>query len=343
MSWTTRNSRPADGLAHVVGVGVGEHRVFAHDVHRLDLAVDDRVEHLRDAQPRPVAELRPPRLLEDGHVLRLGDRPVVGEHVGQGAHVAGSLHVVLAAQRIDTGMLDAHVAGDHGQVGQVHDVGRAGGVLGDAQGVEDARPRGARVDLGRRVELVLGDAGDLADHRRGVFLHDFPQVVVTLAALGDELLVGPAFVDDDVHQAVDQGRVGAGGELQPEFGVVDQLDVPRIDHYQPGSAPGGALHLAADDGMRLRGVGADDEQGVVGFHLADGVRHGGASERCGQTGHRGSVSGSGTVVEIVGAHHHPDELLHQPVVFVGAAGRAQGGEGVGAVPVPYLLQPGWPR
>ena len=105
-------------------------------------------------------------------------------------------------------------------------------------------------------------------------------------------------------------------------------------------APGGALHLAADDGVGFGGVGPDDEEGVVELDLAEGVGHRGASERCGQTGHSGSVSGSCAVVQVVGAHHHPDELLHQPVVFVGAAGRAEGAEGVRSITVPYLAGSG---
>ncbi len=156
-------------------------------------------------------------------------------------------------------MLHSHMAGDHGEIGQVHDVGGTGGVLGDAEGVEDARPAGMGIELGGCVELVLGDAGDLADHVRGVLLHDLPQVVVVLAALGDELPVGPALVDDDVHHAVDESRVGTRDELQPQLGVVDQFDVPRIGHYQRSPAPGGALHLASDYGMRFGGVGPDDE------------------------------------------------------------------------------------
>ena len=90
--------------------------------------------------------------------------------------------------------------------------------------------------------------------------------------------------------------------------------------------PRGTLHLAPDNGMRFRGIGADDEQCVVESHFADGIRHCSAAERYGQTGHGGSVSGAGTMVEIVGAHHRPHEFLHYPVFFVGTAGRTQGGE-----------------
>ena len=153
-------------LAHVVGVRVGERRVLAHDVHGLELAEHGHVEHLRYAQAH---------LLGHGHAVGLGEaRPrvrvvhagIAGQRVGQRAHVAGALHVVLAAQRVDAGVGHADVAGDHGEVGQVHDVGRADGVFRDAQRVEDAGLGRGGVQLGRLHDEVLGHAGDLGGARR---------------------------------------------------------------------------------------------------------------------------------------------------------------------------------
>jgi hypothetical protein len=53
------------------------------------------------------------------------------------AHVGHALHVVLAAQRVHAAAGFAHVAGDHGQVGDQHHGVGALVVLGDAQAVED--------------------------------------------------------------------------------------------------------------------------------------------------------------------------------------------------------------
>ena len=69
---------------------------------------------------------------------------VAGENVRQTAHVAGALHVVLAAQRVHAGARHADVAAEHGQVGERLDVVGAGGVLGDPHAIEDAAALGPR-------------------------------------------------------------------------------------------------------------------------------------------------------------------------------------------------------
>ena len=141
----------------MVGVGVGERRVLAHDEHGLERAVHGEVETSRDAQAHVLRHLdarRPRRTF-----ARASDRRharVARERVGQRAHVAGALHVVLAAHRVHAGVGDADVAGDHGEVGEVHDVGRADGVLGDAERVEDAGLGRRRVELRRRDDGLAG-------------------------------------------------------------------------------------------------------------------------------------------------------------------------------------------
>ena len=70
-----------------------------------------------------------------------------GQLVGDGAHVAAALHVVLAAQRDQAGAVAADVAGEQRQVDQrEHVVGRVV-VLGDAEGPADLRPVGAGVGV----------------------------------------------------------------------------------------------------------------------------------------------------------------------------------------------------
>ena len=86
------------------------------------------------------------------YVPRLGQRCrlssirhllVAGEDVDQATQVASALDVGLAAQGIDAGGGFAHLAAQHGQVGQGHHHVGAIAALGDAHGVEDgavARP-----------------------------------------------------------------------------------------------------------------------------------------------------------------------------------------------------------
>ena len=70
--------------------------------------------------------------------------------------------------------------------------------------------------------------------------------------------------------------------------------------------------------MSLRGVGANYKNAVGISDFSDGVGHRSAAERCGQTGHGGGMSETGTVIDIVGADNRAAEFLHQVIFFVGA-------------------------
>ena len=85
---------------HMLGVGVGLQDVLALDVDALERAVDRGVEHVGDAQARLLVERHAPSALEQRARRIVRDVPVAGQLVRERAHVAGALHVVLAAQRV---------------------------------------------------------------------------------------------------------------------------------------------------------------------------------------------------------------------------------------------------
>ncbi len=72
--------------------------------------------------------------------------------------------------------------------------------------------------------------------------------------------------------------------------------------------------------MSLRGVRADYKNAVSFSEFRDGVGHGTAAERCGQTGHGGGMSEASAVVDIIGTQNRPGKLLYQVVFFVGTLG-----------------------
>ncbi|KAF5042192.1 hypothetical protein DSECCO2_515170 [anaerobic digester metagenome] len=192
----------------VVEVGVGEHRVLAHDVHRFEFAgfVGEDVDHLGDG----VADSALGKLVDAPHLLHLllrrlvGDLLVAGEDVREGSHVTGALDVVLAAERVDAATGPAHVAGEHHQVGGRFDIVDADGVLGDAHRVDERGDVGGCDPLGRGPETLDGDTGGLRDVLKAVVvLHDdLLEVLEVLRAARDELLILPAVSDDLLHQAV---------------------------------------------------------------------------------------------------------------------------------------------
>ena len=124
----------------MVEVGVGDHRVLAHDVHGLDLAglVCKHIDQFGDRQADlALGNLAAPCGLH--LLLHVGDddRLVPGVHVCKGSHVAGALHVVLATQRTDARAGSSEVAGQHLEVGDRLDVVDTGRVLGDTHRVQD--------------------------------------------------------------------------------------------------------------------------------------------------------------------------------------------------------------
>ncbi len=139
------------------------------------------------------------------------------------------------------------------------------------------------------------------------------------------------FLDNDVHQAVDDRDVGTGPLAQPEGGVAHQVDPARVGNDEAFALQAHRpLDAGGDDGMGFRGVGARDQDTIGVLQLGDGIGHRSRAEGGGQTGHRGAVSEAGAVIDVIGAEHRPHELLHQVVFFIGHPGRAPAADLFGA-------------
>ena len=85
---------------HVVRVRVALGDVLALHVQRPEGAVDRGVEHVRDAQARLGQDRHAPQVLVDVADVVVADVAVAGQLVRERAHVARTLHVVLAAERV---------------------------------------------------------------------------------------------------------------------------------------------------------------------------------------------------------------------------------------------------
>ena len=98
----------------------------------------------------------------------VGDVAIAGELVRERAHVAGALHVVLAAQRVHADAAAADIAGRHGEVGDRHHRGRALAVLGDAEAVVDRAVAAGGVEPRRAADVGGRHAGDRLRSLRGL-------------------------------------------------------------------------------------------------------------------------------------------------------------------------------
>ena len=136
-----------------LGVGLGLRGVLAQDVERRELAALHAVEHLRQVPAALGRELAVPRRLEARAGLHVVlDVLEAGQLVGDRAHVAAALDVVLPAQRVQARAVAPDVAGQQREVDERQDVVDRGDVLGDPQRPAQDRAVGARVGVGHLAD-----------------------------------------------------------------------------------------------------------------------------------------------------------------------------------------------
>ena len=322
----------AEPVLGVGNVGVGDDRVLAHDVHAADPAL--LLHDLSDHQPLVEREgLRghPPNLGVVRADRRVFNRPIVGVHERDRAHVGGALHVVLATHRHHRRTPAAdHAAGEHEIEERCDQVG-AVGVLRESH-----RPQGAGlgtvgIDLRRPPDALCRNAGDLRRHLGRHGPHRLPHRVEPCRARRDERFGFEPAGDDVIEHRGEQRHVRAGLHLEVDVGPPGELGAARIGHDERGAARVRALDRRAEHGVGFGRVGAGDEDDVRGvLHLAHraGGRRG--VERPLHRRDRGRMAQPGAVVDVVGAERSAEQPHEEVVLFIGALGRGEAGERVAA-------------
>ncbi|MND29242.1 hypothetical protein D3C80_197460 [compost metagenome] len=327
------------GRGDVLGVGVALGNVLALAVQGLEAAVQRRFEHVGDAQARVGLQGHAPGTLELGAHALVGNVPVAGQLVGERAHVARALHVVLPAQRVHPYPFAADVAGGHGQVGDAHHRGAALAVLGHAQAVVDGRVAAGGVQPGGGADLLGRYAADRAKHFGGVFRQADEVApageIFGFAAGIDEALGQQAFGDDHVGQGVEHGHVGTGAQLQVQLGAgvrrVDQVDAPWVDHDQPRTLAQAALELRAEYRVGVGGVGADHQHHVGLHHRVEALCTSRLTQSLLQAIAGGRMANPRAGVDVVVAERRAHQFLHQVGFFVGATAGGDAADGVAPV------------
>ncbi len=320
-------------------VRVGLRHVLALHVQRLETAVERGLEHVRNAQARLGLELHAPFGVEQGTRGRVRHVPVAGEFVRERTHVARTLHVVLAAQRVHAHAFAADIAGGHREIGDAEHHRAALAVLGHAQSVIDRAVAAGGIQTGGAAHQLGRHARDFGQRFRRVLRlrHEVAPFLERsgLAALGDIRLVDEAFRDDDVRDRIDQRDVGAGPQRQVEVGVdvrrVHEVDGTRVGDDQLRAFTQPSLHARREHRMAIGRVGADDENHVALHHRIERLGARGFAERVLQAIPGGGVADAGAGVDVVRAEGRAHELLHQERFLVGAAGRRDAADGLASV------------
>ena len=318
--------QPGQGLAGMGRVGVAHGGVFALDQHGADLPVKSRVDDLHHSQAGLAAQRagrHTPKLFGLGAYGGLAHALVVGQHHGNQARIAGALHVVLPAQRVQAGAGAPNLPGDERQGNEAARVVGAVGVLAHAHAPQNHAVACGGVGAGH---LAQGGGVDAA-HRGHGFGRKVGHMGLELGKVQRVLLdvrgVRQAFKNDGVQHRVEQGHVGARLKAEVLPRKAGQLGSARVGHHQLRAT----LHRVFDPGgahrVVLRGVGADDEHEVGVLHIAQRVGDHGRPQAFHERGHAGGMAQPGAVVHVVRAKRAAYELLKQVGLFVGALGRAK--------------------
>ena len=320
------------GLDDVVGVRVGDDGVLAVNIESFDLSFDGGREHVRRVCAHFAVQGHAPGFFKFfahgiiGHVL------IAGEFVGHGTHVAGTLDVVLPPQRVDAAAAAAQLTNHHGHVGHGHNALGAGGMLRDAQAVDDGRFGGPGVQPRGPAQILRIDVADLRHALGRITEHDLFELFKALGAFGDKFLVDEPFGEKHVHHAIGKGHVRAGAELEVNVGALGKADVPGVHHDElrsPGERP---ADLHAHHGVGLLRVGAHQQDHVhILRDVGNGVRHGAGAQGHGQAGHGSAVAHPRAVVGVIAAKAGAHHFLHHVDILVGTAGARKARQGLGSV------------
>ena len=194
--------------------------------------------------------------------------------MGERAHVAGALHVVLTTERVHAHPETADIACGHREVGHGHHHSRPLGVLGDTEAVVNRAVTRGGVGPCRSAKRLSVHAGDFGERFRAV-LGQADKIEPGLkrslvAALIDKVVVHEPFGGHHVRNRIKHRHVGAGHKLQVVLRLnvrrAHQIDRTRIDHDQVRTFAQPALHARAEHGVSIGRVGADHHDGVGLLH-----------------------------------------------------------------------------
>ncbi len=252
---------------------------------------------------------------------------IARQFVRERAHVAGALHVVLAAQRVHADPGPADIAGRHRQIGDRDDGGGTLAVLGDAEPVIDRAIAAGGEQPRRGAQFRRVYAGGNGCRLRAVLRQrdecgpvlEFAPV----AALTHKGFIDQALGDDHMGDCGEHRDVGAGQQRQmmPGFDMGGANDVgsARIDHDQFGAGAQALLQSRSEHRMAVGRIGADDHHDVG---MLDGIEilgAGGGAEGARQTIAGRGMADAGAGIDVVVAKTGADQFLHHEHFFIGAA------------------------
>jgi hypothetical protein len=225
--------------------------------------------------------------------------------------VAGSLHIVVPAQRISAGSCPHVIAGDEQQVRNSGRDIRTLAVLGYTHCPENTHTLSLGDHVRHDSDGVFRDTRQLGcciEAERFQALSVFRHPIHPLA---QKLRVCEAIVQKIARDRVYPNQVGCRFRVQEEVCPPCHFMLTQVrDNELLPVQFVSALYPCRNNWMSLRRVAANDENKFGLFHVGDGPRIAAVAHSPEQTLGRGRLAIAGTIIDVVRANHGSRQFLH---------------------------------
>src|SRR5579859_1272320 len=251
--------------------------------------------------------------------------------IGNGAHVAAALDVILSAQRIDAAAIAANVAGEQREVDEGYYVVDRVVMLGDSESPAELGARGLGVNVRGLPNYAGGDAGIALGALQRVFFHASPVGFKAAGGILNKLCVGKSGGDNFAAHGVGQRNIGTNIQAQPNIGPLRGAGAAWVDYEKLGALAHTFQNMMKENRMGFAGVGAPQKDNVGLLRFAVGTGAAARSENRRQTGDARSVSSAVATVNIIASDDRADEFLCGVVQLVGGLGATKHAKGLRTV------------
>ena len=201
-----------------------------------------------------IRDVRSPCPIKLRACISVEDVLEAGELVGDGAHVAAALNIVLAPQRVQPGPVATDMTAQQRQVDEGQDVVDTIVMLGNAKGPAQLCAWRLGVGVGKLADGFSRYAGDkFANVERPRFDAGLIRLKVAGGPI-DEALVGEACRDDLSSNRVGERDIGADVQAEPSVSPTSRRRATGIHHEKLGSVTNPRHDVMEEDGVRLTSV-----------------------------------------------------------------------------------------
>ena len=248
----------SEGVPHAGEICLANRWVLTDDVERPNLALLYSVPQLREVKAPLRRQIFDPP--ERGHPLPellIGQGHVTWEKLAEGAHVSGSLHVVLAAHGIETAAL-TDVAEEQCEVYHSEDVFNPRNVLGKAHSPHYG-PTASQGECPRHLsDQPRGDPGNFLRVLGGVLPHGHFDLGEARRPGPDKLIIVELLSDYNVHHGVGKGYVRSRPYYKAVVGEGHRPGLPHVNDDDSRPFPFRPQNVVHDHRVGLRWIVAPD-------------------------------------------------------------------------------------